>query len=62
MASDERVRTVRIPQHVFLGRPDLWSQAGLEEYLREQGIDPSRPYEREDVYIQDAADDEALAA
>ncbi|MGH7266469.1 MAG: hypothetical protein ACREMB_16730 [Candidatus Rokuibacteriota bacterium] len=62
MAAEEPVRMVRIPEHVFLARPDLWSQEGLEDYLREQGIDPSRPYERQDIYIQDAADNEALAA
>jgi hypothetical protein len=61
MAPDERVRKVRIPEHVFLARPDLWGREGLEDYLREHGIDPSRPYEREDVYLQED-EDEPLAA
>jgi hypothetical protein len=62
MESRERLRIVRIPQHVFLSRPDLWSREGLEEYLREQGIDPGRPYEREDIFVQDDVEDDALAA
>jgi hypothetical protein len=46
-------RQVRIPESVFLDRPDLWSRDGLEEYLREQGIDTSRPYFREEVFVQE---------
>jgi hypothetical protein len=46
-------RQVRIPESVFLARPDLWSRDGLEEYLREQGIDTSRPYFREEVFVQE---------
>ena len=49
---DDR-RQVRIPEAVFLARPDLWSREGLEEYLREQGIDTSRPYFREETFVQD---------
>ncbi|HEV8306945.1 MAG TPA: hypothetical protein VGW35_04710 [Methylomirabilota bacterium] len=49
-------REVRIPESVFLSRPDLWSREGLQEYLRENGIDPSAPYHREEVFVQlDAA-------
>jgi hypothetical protein len=46
------VRIVRIPEQLFLTRPDLWSRAGLEAYLREHGIDPSRPYGREQTFVQ----------
>ncbi len=45
-------REVRIPEETFLSRPDLWSREGLEEYLREQGIDPGRPYRREEIFVQ----------
>lgn len=52
MASVESVRVVRIPEDIFLSRPDLWSREGLEAYLQEQGIDPSRPYVREETFVQ----------
>ncbi len=44
-------RLVRIPEEELLARPDLWSPEGLAEYLREHGIDPSRPY-REDEWTE----------
>ncbi len=46
------VREVRISEDLMLARPDLWSREGLEAYLREAGIDPSRPYWREEVFVQ----------
>jgi hypothetical protein len=46
------VRIVRIPEELYLTRPDLWSRAGLEAYLREHGIDPSRSYGREQTFVQ----------
>jgi hypothetical protein len=52
MAESSPVRVVRIPEDVFLSRPDLWSREGLEAFLEEQGIDPSRPYVREETYLQ----------
>ncbi len=45
-------REVRMPESVFLSRPDLWSREGMEEYLREHGIDPSQPYQREETFVQ----------
>lgn len=44
----EPVRRVRVPQAELLARPDLWTRAGLEDYLQEPGIDPSRPYREDD--------------
>jgi hypothetical protein len=52
MADASPVRVVRISEDVFLSRPDLWSQEGLEAFLEEQGIDPSRPYVREETFVQ----------
>ncbi|HEV8676949.1 MAG TPA: hypothetical protein VGX21_23175 [Methylomirabilota bacterium] len=52
-AQDGGRRQVRIPESIFLARPDLWSRDGLEEYLREHGIDIKRPYFREEVFVQD---------
>jgi hypothetical protein len=46
------VREVRIPEETYLARPELWSREGLEDYLREQGIDPSRPYVRQEIFVQ----------
>lgn len=46
------VREVRIPEETYLARPELWSREGLEDYLREQGIDPSRPYLRQEIFVQ----------
>lgn len=39
---------IRIPEAELLARPDLWTRDGLEEYLRERGIDPSQPYGEDD--------------
>lgn len=52
MSAREPVRVVRIPEELFLSRPDLWSRDGLEAYLEEQGIDPSKPYAREETFVQ----------
>jgi hypothetical protein len=46
------VRIVRISEELYLTRPDLWSRAGLEAYLREHGIDPRRSYGREQTFVQ----------
>jgi hypothetical protein len=46
------VREVRIPEETYLARPELWSREGLEAYLREQGIDPARPYARQEIFVQ----------
>jgi hypothetical protein len=45
-------RIVRIPEELFLTRPELWTREGLEAYLREQGIDTTQPYTREDTFVQ----------
>jgi hypothetical protein len=45
-------RIVRIPEELFLTNPDLWTREGLESYLRRQGIDPTKPYTREDTFVQ----------
>ena len=45
-------RIVRIPEELFLTQPELWTREGLEAYLREQGIDTTRPYTREDTFVQ----------
>ena len=62
-------RAVRISEAVWLGRPDLWTRDGLEEYLCEHGIDPSRPYRLVDngepdvwLFEQDGVAREAPAA
>jgi hypothetical protein len=52
MAARDSARVVRIPEELFLSRPDLWSREGLEAYLAEQGLDPSRPYAREETFVQ----------
>jgi hypothetical protein len=43
---------VRIPEELFLTRPELWSREGLESYLREKGIDTTKPYTREETFVQ----------
>ena len=45
-------RIVRIPEELFLTNPELWTREGLEAYLREQGIDTTKPYTREDTFVQ----------
>jgi hypothetical protein len=45
-------RIVRIPEELFLKHPELWTREGLEAYLREQGIDTTQPYTREDTFVQ----------
>jgi hypothetical protein len=52
MAASRSDRIVRIPEELFLARPELWSRDGLEAYLRENGIDTTRPYTREDTFVQ----------
>ncbi len=49
---DGELHEVRLPEDLFLSRPDLWTRQGLEDYLREHGIDPSRPYHREEIFVQ----------
>jgi hypothetical protein len=50
--SHDGVREVRIAEETYLARPELWSREGLEAYLREQGIDPGRPYARQEIFVQ----------
>jgi hypothetical protein len=45
-------RIVRIPEELFLTRPELWSRDGLESFLRENGIDTTKPYTREETFVQ----------
>jgi len=45
-------RIVRIPEELFLSRPELWSRDGLESFLRENGIDTTKPYTREETFVQ----------
>jgi hypothetical protein len=43
---------VRIPEELFLTNPELWTREGLEAYLRQHGIDTTKPYTREDTFVQ----------
>jgi virulence-associated protein VagC len=52
MTASNRTRVVRIPEELFLQRPELWTREGLEAFLRENGIDTTKPYMREDTFVQ----------